>query len=154
MQNTEATISTLLALKGWGVELSIDDFGTGYSSLAHLQRFPIDKVKIDIAFVRNITGEFAQSTIAQTIMQMAHSLDLKSIAEGVETEEQQEYLRFHGCDEMQGFLFSRPLPLEEVEELLMKESVVRGLGRTSSWQSGPAAKARSPRPRPSTPLSP
>jgi diguanylate cyclase (GGDEF)-like protein len=83
MQNTEATISTLSALKGRGVELSIDDFGTGYSSLAYLQRFPIDKVKIDIAFVRNIAGDFAQSTIAQTIIQMAHSLDLKCIAEGV-----------------------------------------------------------------------
>ena len=77
--------------------MSIDDFGTGYSSLAYLQRFPIDKVKIDIAFVRTITGEFAQSTIAQTIIQMAHSLDLTSIAEGVETVEQLEYLRHHGC---------------------------------------------------------
>ena len=73
MQNTEATISTRLALKSRGVQLSIDDFGTGYSSLAYLQRFPIDKVKIDIAFVRNITGEFEQSTIAQTIIQMAHN---------------------------------------------------------------------------------
>jgi diguanylate cyclase (GGDEF)-like protein/PAS domain S-box-containing protein len=121
MQNTEATISTLLALKARGVELSIDDFGTGYSSLAYLQRFPIDKVKIDIAFVRNITGDFTQATIAQTIIQMAHSLHLKSIAEGVETVEQQDYLRRHGCDEMQGYLFSRPLPLDEVEELLLKE---------------------------------
>jgi diguanylate cyclase (GGDEF)-like protein/PAS domain S-box-containing protein len=127
MQNTEATISTLSALKGRGVELSIDDFGTGYSSLAYLQRFPIDKVKIDIAFVRTITGEFAQSTIAQTIIQMAHGLDLKCIAEGVETSDQQDYLRHHGCDEMQGYLFSRPLPLEEIEELLLRES-----GRTVS----------------------
>jgi EAL domain-containing protein (putative c-di-GMP-specific phosphodiesterase class I) len=136
MQNTEATISTLSALKGRGVELSIDDFGTGYSSLAYLQRFPIDKVKIDIAFVRNIAGDFAQSTIAQTIIQMAHSLDLKCIAEGVETLEQQEYLRHHGCDEMQGYFFSRPLPLKEVEGLLTNESVVRESER-SQPVSGP-----------------
>ena len=120
MQNTEATIATLLALKDRGVELSIDDFGTGYSSLAYLQRFPIDKVKIDIAFVRNITGELEQATIAQTIIHMAHSLNLKCIAEGVETKEQQDYLRHHGCDEMQGYLASRPLPLVEVQDLLHK----------------------------------
>jgi diguanylate cyclase (GGDEF)-like protein/PAS domain S-box-containing protein len=127
MQNTEATISSLMALKSRGIQLSIDDFGTGYSSLAYLQRFPIDKVKIDIAFVRNITGEFGQSTIAQTIIHMAHSLDLKTIAEGVETAEQQQYLRYHGCDEMQGYFFSRPLPLKEVEELMMKEPVAEPL---------------------------
>jgi diguanylate cyclase (GGDEF)-like protein/PAS domain S-box-containing protein len=121
MQNTEATISTLLALKNRGIEISIDDFGTGYSSLAYLQRFPIDKVKIDIAFVKNITGDLAQVTIAQTIIQMANSLNLKSIAEGVETAEQHEYLRHHGCDEMQGYFFSRPLPLRELETLMMKE---------------------------------
>ena len=143
MQNTEATISTLLALKRRGVQLSIDDFGTGYSSLAYLQRFPIDKVKIDIAFVRNITGEFAQSTIAQTIIQMAHSLDLKSIAEGVETVEQLEYLRHHGCDEMQGYLFSRPLPLKEVEDLLLCEPSAPPRDRDVPPESDPLAIVRS-----------
>ena len=121
MQNTEATIATLLALKDRGVELSIDDFGTGYSSLAYLQRFPIDKVKIDIAFVRNITADTGESTIAQTIIQLAHSLQMRAIAEGVETAEQLAYLRHNRCDEMQGYLFSRPLPLREVEELLREE---------------------------------
>jgi diguanylate cyclase (GGDEF)-like protein/PAS domain S-box-containing protein len=143
MQNTEATISTLLALKNRGVELSIDDFGTGYSSLAYLQRFPIDKVKIDIAFVRTITGEFAQSTIAQTIIQMAHSLNLKSIAEGVETAEQKEYLRHHGCDEMQGYFFSRPLPLKEVEELLVQDLAASTSGSDVPDESGPTAGVRS-----------
>jgi diguanylate cyclase (GGDEF)-like protein/PAS domain S-box-containing protein len=143
MQNTEATISTLLALKSRGLQLSIDDFGTGYSSLAYLQRFPIDKVKIDIAFVRNITGEFAQSTIAQTIIQMAHSLDLKSIAEGVETVEQLEYLRHHGCDEMQGYLFSRPLPLREVEDLLLCEPSAPPRDRDVPPESDPLAIVRS-----------
>jgi diguanylate cyclase (GGDEF)-like protein/PAS domain S-box-containing protein len=120
MQNTEATVSALLALKNRGVLLSIDDFGTGYSSLAYLQRFPIDKVKIDIAFVRNITGDLLESTIAQTIIQMAHSLKMTAIAEGVETSEQHAYLRHHGCDEMQGFYFSRPLQLADVEVLLQQ----------------------------------
>jgi len=146
MQNTEATVATLLALKDRGVELSIDDFGTGYSSLAYLQRFPIDKVKIDIAFVRNITGELEQATIAQTIIHMAHSLNLKCIAEGVETKEQQNYLRHHGCDEMQGYLVSRPLPLEQVQELLIHEhaamegafesNVARGSGSLATVPSG------------------
>jgi EAL domain-containing protein (putative c-di-GMP-specific phosphodiesterase class I) len=123
MQNTEATISALLALKRRGVKLSIDDFGTGYSSLAYLQRFPIDKVKIDLAFVRNITGNTNDATIAQTIVQMAHSLKMKAIAEGVETAGQLAYLRHHGCDEMQGYYFSHPLRLDEVEELLTAETL-------------------------------
>jgi EAL domain-containing protein (putative c-di-GMP-specific phosphodiesterase class I) len=121
MQNTEATISALLALKRRGVKLSIDDFGTGYSSLAYLQRFPIDKVKIDLAFVRNITGNTNDATIAQTIVQMAHSLKMKAIAEGVETAGQLAYLRHHGCDEMQGYYFSHPLRLDE--ELLTAETL-------------------------------
>ena len=123
MQNTEATIATLLALKERGVKLSIDDFGTGYSSLAYLQRFPIDKVKIDIAFVRNITGRTSDATIAQTIIQMAHSLNMKAIAEGVETAEQHAYLRHHGCDEFQGYFFSRPLPVEEIAVLLRGDAL-------------------------------
>src|SRR5277367_2085909 len=93
--------SSITTSTGMSVELSIDDFGTGYSSLAYLQRFPIDKVKIDIAFVRNITANTGESTIAQTIIHLAHSLNMKAIAEGVETAEQLAYLRHHGCDEMQ-----------------------------------------------------
>jgi diguanylate cyclase (GGDEF)-like protein/PAS domain S-box-containing protein len=129
MQNTESTIATLLALKARGVELSIDDFGTGYSSLAYLQRFPIDKVKIDIAFVRSITGALDAVTIAQTIIQMAHSLNMKAIAEGVETAEQHAYLRHHGCDEFQGYFFSRPLPPEEVGVLLRGDALLFGQGQ-------------------------
>jgi diguanylate cyclase (GGDEF)-like protein/PAS domain S-box-containing protein len=118
MQNTEATIATLMALKARGVQLSIDDFGTGYSSLAYLHRFPIDKVKIDIAFIRSITGDEGNSTIAHTIIRMAHSLRMQAIAEGVETAEQLEYLREHGCDQIQGYYFSAPLPVREMGELL------------------------------------
>jgi diguanylate cyclase (GGDEF)-like protein/PAS domain S-box-containing protein len=131
MQNTEATISALRALKRRGIELSIDDFGTGYSSLAYLQRFPIDKVKIDIAFVRNITGNTSEATIAQTIIQMAHSLKMKAIAEGVETPGQLAYLRHHGCDEMQGYYFSHPLSLKEIEKLLLTERLVPELGQAA-----------------------
>jgi diguanylate cyclase (GGDEF)-like protein/PAS domain S-box-containing protein len=122
-QNTQATISALLALKRLGVELSIDDFGTGFSSLAFLQRFPIDKLKIDIAFVRSVNGNLSDSTIAQTIVQMAHSLKMKAVAVGVETAEQQAYLRHHGCDEMQGYYFSPPVPLEEIEVLLRGDAL-------------------------------
>ena len=128
MQNTESTIATLLALKVRGVELSIDDFGTGYSSLAYLQRFPIDKVKIDIAFVRNITGTLDDITIAQTIVQMAHSLHMTAIAEGVETAGQHAYLRHHRCDEFQGYFFSRPLPPDEVAVLLRGDALLFGQG--------------------------
>jgi EAL domain-containing protein (putative c-di-GMP-specific phosphodiesterase class I) len=135
MQNTEATISALLALKVRGVELSIDDFGTGYSSLAYLQRFPIDKVKIDIEFVRNITGDTRGSTIAQTIIQMAHSLEMRAIAEGVETAEQFAYLRHHGCDEIQGYFFSHPLPLGETEDFLRSNALpTRDGGVSDRWQ--------------------
>jgi diguanylate cyclase (GGDEF)-like protein/PAS domain S-box-containing protein len=123
MQNTEATIAALLALKERGVMLSIDDFGTGYSSLAYLQRFPIDKVKIDIAFVRDITGSLSEATIAQTIIQMAHSLHMKAIAEGVETAEQHAYLRHHGCDEFQGYFFSRPLPVNDIAALFRGDAL-------------------------------
>jgi diguanylate cyclase (GGDEF)-like protein/PAS domain S-box-containing protein len=132
MQNTEATISALRSLKGRGVELSIDDFGTGYSSLAYLQRFPIDKVKIDIAFVRNITGNTNDATIAQTIIQMAHSLKMKAIAEGVETPGQLAYLRHHGCDEMQGYYFSHPLSLDETEKLLVDQRFAPDFGRETT----------------------
>ena len=89
----------------------------------YLQRFPIDKVKIDIAFVRNITGRISEATIAQTIIQMAHSLKMKAIAEGVETAEQHAYLRHHGCDEFQGYFFSHPLPVEEIAALFRGDAL-------------------------------
>jgi diguanylate cyclase (GGDEF)-like protein/PAS domain S-box-containing protein len=122
MENTELNIGTLVDLKRHGVELSIDDFGTGFSSLASLHRFPIDKVKVDIAFVRQILGPLSDPTIAQTIIQMAHGLKMKVVAEGVETDEQFQYLRHHGCDQIQGFLFSPALALEDVEFLLRERA--------------------------------
>ncbi|MDB5825359.1 MAG: hypothetical protein JWR21_4063 [Herminiimonas sp.] len=118
MANTERTTTTLKSLTSRGVQISIDDFGTGYSSLAYLRRFPISKLKIDIAFVCNITTNADDAAIALTIIRMAHTLKLEVIAEGVETAEQLAYLRHHRCDQVQGFYFSRPLPVAAVETLL------------------------------------
>jgi diguanylate cyclase (GGDEF)-like protein/PAS domain S-box-containing protein len=118
MANTERTVATLERLKAIGVQISIDDFGTGYSSLAYLRRFPIDKLKIDITFIRDITSDPDDAAIARTIIRMAHSLRLEVIAEGVETAAQVAYLRRHHCDEAQGFYFSRPLSVSGLEVLL------------------------------------
>ena len=118
MVSTPHTIASLLALKDIGVKISIDDFGTGYSSLAYLSRFPIDKLKIDIAFIKMVTHNPQDAAIARTIIELAHSLDLQVIAEGVETREQLEFLTDNGCDQVQGFLFCRPLPAKELERLL------------------------------------
>ncbi|MEO7251796.1 MAG: EAL domain-containing protein [Arenimonas sp.] len=118
MADTERTIASLQQLKQLGVRTSIDDFGTGYSSLAYLRRFPIDKLKIDVAFVRGITSNADDAALAVAIVRMAHSLKLEVIAEGVETAEQLAFLSRHGCNQMQGYYFSRPLPGEGIEQLL------------------------------------
>jgi EAL domain-containing protein (putative c-di-GMP-specific phosphodiesterase class I) len=118
MQNAELSIATLQDLKNLGVSLSMDDFGTGYSSLNYLKRFPIDRLKIDQSFVRDVTRDPDDAAIATAIIAMAHSLKLTAVAEGVETEEQLEFLLEQRCDEMQGYLFSRPVPAAEFEELL------------------------------------
>ncbi|MYM68174.1 EAL domain-containing protein [Pseudoduganella sp. FT55W] len=118
MSNAEETITVLQNLKALGIQISIDDFGTGYSSLAYLKRFPIDKLKIDIAFVREVTSNPDDAAIVLAIINMAHSLKLNVIAEGVEKDAQLSYLRRHGCDEMQGYYFSRPLPADDFEAML------------------------------------
>jgi diguanylate cyclase (GGDEF)-like protein/PAS domain S-box-containing protein len=118
MSNAERTIGVLAGLKQLGIKIAIDDFGTGYSSLAYLKRFPIDKLKIDIAFVRDIITNPDDAAIAQAIINMAHSLHMLVIAEGVETRAQMAYLRRHRCDEMQGFHFSRALQPGAVAELV------------------------------------
>ncbi len=119
MANTDRTIAALKNLKQRGVRISIDDFGTGYSSLAYLRRFPIDKLKIDIAFIRHVTSNPDDSAIALAIISMAHSLKLEVIAEGVETAAQLTYLARNRCDQIQGFYFSRPLPLHDIEQLML-----------------------------------
>ncbi|HEX8616681.1 MAG TPA: PAS domain S-box protein [Thermoanaerobaculia bacterium] len=116
MQNVELSLSILNRLKEMGIRISIDDFGTGYSSLSYLKRFPIDTVKIDQDFVRDLTSDDA--AIISAVISMARALNLRVIAEGVETEEQLEFLRRENCAEMQGFLYSRPLTPAEFEEAL------------------------------------
>jgi diguanylate cyclase (GGDEF)-like protein len=122
MENTERTIATLDNLKQRGVHISVDDFGTGYSSLAYLRRFPIHTLKIDLAFVRDITTDPDDAAIALTVIRMAHGLKLDVIAEGVETAAQLAFLRRHRCDQMQGYYFSRPLAVEALEQLLREDA--------------------------------
>ena len=117
MTDTAHTITTLHGLKGLGVRLSVDDFGTGYSSLAYLRRFPIDTLKIDRAFVKDVTTDPDDAAIALTIIRMAHTLKLDVVAEGVETAGQLAYLRRQHCDQVQGYHFSRPLPVEALDDL-------------------------------------
>jgi diguanylate cyclase (GGDEF)-like protein/PAS domain S-box-containing protein len=118
MKNPEKAATTLQKLKDMGICLSIDDFGTGYSSLGNLRRFPLDSLKIDRSFVTNITTDSDDAAIITAIIAMARSLKLRVIAEGVEAEEQQAFLRDLGCHEMQGYLFSRPLPVNDFFKLL------------------------------------
>jgi len=117
MFNTEQAITELHRLKALGIQISIDDFGTGYSSLAYLKRFPIDKLKIDIAFIREVTTNPDDAAIALAIINMAHSLKLQVIAEGVETAAQLAFLRRHRCDQMQGFYFSPAISSEALEQM-------------------------------------
>jgi hypothetical protein len=111
----------LSRLKRIGVKLSIDDFGTGYSSLAYLKRFPLDALKIDRTFVRDVTVDSDDAAIALAIISLAHNLKLKVVAEGVETEAQMNFLRSHGCDEMQGYYFARPLSVEDCTRALIED---------------------------------
>ncbi|MBI3776920.1 MAG: GGDEF domain-containing protein, partial [Gammaproteobacteria bacterium] len=126
MQDAEKTIATLNALHALGVTLSIDDFGTGYSSLSYLKRFPLEKLKVDQSFVRNLTTSANDAAIARSVILLGHSLNLIVIAEGVETEAQLAWLRAQQCEEMQGYLFSRPVPAAEFEALLNSDKQLDG----------------------------
>ncbi|MDK6076888.1 EAL domain-containing protein [Massilia varians] len=124
MSEVTPAVDLLHRMKSLGVNLSIDDFGTGYSSLSYLSRFPIDVLKIDRSFVADITVDANDAAIVTSIIALAHNLKLAVIAEGVETLEQLDYLRSHGCDEMQGYFFSKPLAAEEFEQLLVQRKAL------------------------------
>ena len=122
MHDAENVIATLQSLRAIGVRLSVDDFGTGYSSLSYLRRLPLNALKIDGSFVRDInaTGGPDDGLIAKAIISLGHSLHLKVVAEGVETQPQCDFLRKHACDEMQGYFFGRPMPPAECEKFLIR----------------------------------
>jgi diguanylate cyclase (GGDEF)-like protein/PAS domain S-box-containing protein len=145
----EITESTLMAygepsdlalrqLKDFGISISIDDFGTGYSNLAYLKRFLVDTLKIDITFIQDVTTNADDATIAIAIINMAHSLRLKVVAEGVETREQLDFLRVHGCDEIQGYLLSKPLPAAEISAKLLQFA-----NEDTGFRHAPASTERS-----------
>lgn len=123
VQNVDVATAVLRQLKQIGVHVSIDDFGTGYSSLSHLKRFPVNTVKIDRSFVRNINTNHDDAAIAGAVVAMAHSLKLKVIAEGVETLEQLEFLKSLNCDEMQGYFISEPVPAEDLIQLVQQANL-------------------------------
>jgi EAL domain-containing protein (putative c-di-GMP-specific phosphodiesterase class I) len=148
----DATITVLSDLNALGIKLSIDDFGTGYSSFSYLRKFPISKLKIDRSFINNICTNTGDATITAAIISMAKQLNLRVIAEGVETEAQLAFLRDHDCDEMQGYFFSRPLTADLIREKLrtLPWSPDHGLdnspenARPTSWSgSGSTADHRS-----------
>ena len=118
MHDAQQVIASLQAFRDMGVRLSVDDFGTGYSSLSYLKRFPVDRLKIDQSFVRDLSSNADDVAIAQAIITLGHTLNLHVIAEGVETPEQLAFLRNHHCDEMQGYLFGKPMLAEDFAKLL------------------------------------
>jgi EAL domain-containing protein (putative c-di-GMP-specific phosphodiesterase class I) len=123
MRNVETSIAMLHSLKAIGIHLSMDDFGTGYSSLSYLQRFPIDIVKIDQSFIRDLLTPHCPMPIVRAIIAMAHSLKLTVLAEGVEQEAQRTILFDEGCDYAQGYLFGRPMPADKFASLLSSHNL-------------------------------
>ncbi|MEW5770944.1 MAG: EAL domain-containing protein [Pseudomonadota bacterium] len=126
MQDAERSNAAMRELKSLGVEISVDDFGTGYSSLGYLKRFPVDCLKIDRSFVRELGQDADDAAITRAIIQLGHSLNLRVVAEGVENREQMDFVRRHGCDEIQGYYFSPPLPEPEFVALLRAQAADGG----------------------------
>jgi EAL domain-containing protein (putative c-di-GMP-specific phosphodiesterase class I) len=120
VEDVEDIIAKMSALKAKGVGFSLDDFGTGYSSLSYLKRMPLDQLKIDQGFVRDILTDPNDAAIAKMVIALAETMGLAVIAEGVEIEAQRDFLARHGCHAYQGYLFSRPLPLDEFEAFVQR----------------------------------
>ena len=124
MEDPEDAVRVMANLRAAGLRISIDDFGTGYSSLSYLTRLPLTALKIDRAFVANANASSEAAAIVGAVIDLAHNLHLTVIAEGVETAEQVEFLRLHGCDQAQGYLFSRPVPAAEITRRLQQHAAV------------------------------
>jgi EAL domain-containing protein (putative c-di-GMP-specific phosphodiesterase class I) len=120
VENATGAIATLNELKQLGIDIAIDDFGTGYASLSYLKQFPFDTLKIDRSFVSDVTSDAQNQAIMTAVIQLAHNLNLKVTAEGVETEAELAFLSQQQCDAMQGYLFSRPIPAAEMETMLFR----------------------------------
>ena len=118
IRDDDAALAMLYHLRGLGVRMALDDFGTGYSSLSYLQRFPFDKIKIDRAFIKDVAEPDGSASIVQAVVNIAAARQITTTAEGVETEAQREALRQLECTEMQGYLFSRPLSVTDIRQLL------------------------------------
>ena len=136
MDDTALSTMALYKLKDRGVRVSVDDFGTGYSSLSYLKRFPIDALKIDRSFVRDITTDPDDATITNAIIGLAHNLRRRVIAEGVETQAQLAFLQKHGCDEAQGFLFSPPVAAKELVRLIQSPDGIVAVTRLNGGRKG------------------
>lgn len=145
MEHSEHVSATLQALSGMGVQLAIDDFGTGYSSLSYLKRMPIDTLKIDRSFVADVTQSTNDAAVVQAVIAMAHNLNLKVVAEGVETEAQLAFLQNQDCDEMQGFYFSHPMPAAGLQSILEQGCCQRVPLAGLASAAHPSPKAASPR---------
>ena len=132
LQDRDATLAILHQLRALGIRIAMDDFGTGYSSLTYLQSFPFDRIKIDRSFVKNITENAGSLYIVRAVAALANGMGMAATAEGVETAEQLDKIAALGCTEMQGYLFSRPLPLAEIERLFVSRLQRRDRGAESA----------------------
>lgn len=153
MKRVDATAEILQSLREGGVRVAVDDFGTGYSSLSYLRKFPVDALKIDQSFIRQITGDESDATLVTAVINMARSLKLRVIAEGVETGEELDFIRAHECDEAQGYLFSHPVPAPEFVALLTA-SAHEPLRPLIAWAPTAQRRRRSRRAVPVLPLAP
>jgi EAL domain-containing protein (putative c-di-GMP-specific phosphodiesterase class I) len=139
MKLAESTQSILTTLRARGVQMAVDDFGTGYSRLSYLRKFPLDALKIDQSFVRQISSAPGDTTIVSAVINMARSLKLRAVAEGVETEEEVRFLQGQRCDEAQGYFFSKPLPPQEFAQLLERSRSEKILDWVKAFRYAPRA---------------
>ena len=139
MQDVEGGRRSLQALKEFGFALAVDDFGTGYCSLSYLKRFPLDTLKVDRAFINDITVDAEDAAIVRAIIGLGHNLGLKLVAEGVETPAQLQFLRAHGCDLVQGFLLSQAVPADVFTQSIRARRAVAGDGAAIARDAGAGA---------------